>query len=82
MTDHVPIFVDPCRFPAQENVGGDCKIPTLLYYDAKGTVRAAGAEAKDEAIEEMADEEGWIKAEWLVRLWMPVALKMPDQCVI
>ncbi|KAF9047817.1 hypothetical protein BJ165DRAFT_1527080 [Panaeolus papilionaceus] len=60
----VPEVRGVTQFPAQENVGGDCKIPTLLYYDAKGTVRAAGAEAKDEAIEEMADEEGWIKAGW------------------
>ncbi|KAF9047809.1 hypothetical protein BJ165DRAFT_1403445 [Panaeolus papilionaceus] len=60
----VPEIRGVTQFPAQENVGGDCKIPTLLYYDAKGDVRAAGAEARDEAIEEMAQEEGWTKAKW------------------
>ncbi|KAF9047813.1 hypothetical protein BJ165DRAFT_1527075 [Panaeolus papilionaceus] len=60
----VPEIRGVTQFPGQENVGGDCKIPTLLYYDNLGTLKAAGAEAKDEAIEERADEEGWFKAEW------------------
>ncbi|KAF9047821.1 hypothetical protein BJ165DRAFT_1387797 [Panaeolus papilionaceus] len=52
------------RFPGQENVGGDCKIPTIMYYDNAGQLRAAGAEAKDQGIEEKAAEEDWVKAEW------------------
>jgi hypothetical protein len=55
-----------CRFPAQERVGGDSKIPTIIYYDQGGKVRAVGAEAASEAIEETAEDEGWTKAEWLV----------------
>ncbi|TFK33569.1 hypothetical protein BDQ12DRAFT_738725 [Crucibulum laeve] len=54
----------PLRFPAQENVGGDSKIPTIIYYDQNGTMKAAGAEAIAEGIEDSAEENGWIKAEW------------------
>jgi hypothetical protein len=28
------------RYPAQEHVGGDSKIPSVLYYDADGNVAA------------------------------------------
>jgi len=35
-----------------------------LYYDQKGNVRAAGAEAVSEGIEEKAEDENWTKAEW------------------
>lgn len=52
------------RFPAQEQVGGDAKIPSIIYYDGAGTVRATGAEALQEGTIEMADDEGWTKAEW------------------
>jgi hypothetical protein len=54
------------RFPAQERVGGESKIPTIIYYDQDGEVRAVGAEAAGEAIEQTAEDEGWTKAEWLV----------------
>jgi nitrate reductase cytochrome c-type subunit len=53
-----------CRFPAQERVGGASKIPTIIYYDREGKVRAVGAEATSEAVELTAEEEGWTKAEW------------------
>lgn len=52
------------RFPAQEHVGGDSKIPTIIYYDKQGRVCAVGAEATREGIEVQAEEEGWTKAEW------------------
>jgi hypothetical protein len=28
------------RYPAQEHVGGDSKIPSILYYDTEGRVTA------------------------------------------
>jgi hypothetical protein len=59
------------RFPAQERVGGDSKIPTIIYYDEDGKVRAVGAEAASEAIEERAEDEGWTKAEWSVAFFSP-----------
>ena len=52
------------RYPAQEHVGGDSKIPSILYYDRQGAVRAVGAEALQEHIIEQAEEENWIKLEW------------------
>ncbi|KAG5636036.1 hypothetical protein H0H81_009309 [Sphagnurus paluster] len=54
------------RFPAHEKVGGSCKIPTIVYYDQDGKVRAAGAEAIRESLRDVIEDEGWIKAEWCV----------------
>jgi molecular chaperone DnaK (HSP70) len=54
------------RYPAQEHSGGNSKIPSILYYDSNGTVRAIGAEARQEHIIERAEEEGWMKLEWFV----------------
>ena len=52
------------RFPAYEHISGASKIPTIIYYDLGGKVRAVGAEAMQEGICEMAEEESWVKAEW------------------
>jgi len=54
------------RFPAQEHVGGDCKIPSIICYDEEGEVGAVGAEATQEHIEEEIEDNGWVKLEWLV----------------
>ena len=54
------------RFPGQAQVNGDAKVPSLLYYDKSGNVRAAGAEVLTESVNEDALTEGWTKAEWLV----------------
>ncbi|KAK0222688.1 hypothetical protein EDD85DRAFT_959945 [Armillaria nabsnona] len=48
-------------FPAQEHVGSDAKIPTIIYYDNSGKPRAIGAEALQEHIVETAEDERWIK---------------------
>lgn len=50
------------RYPGQ--VAGDAKIPTILYYDELGNVRAAGAEALSDNIQHEAEENDWILAEW------------------
>jgi len=52
------------RFPAQEQSGGDSKIPSILYYDRRGMLKAVGAEAVREGIELTAEDEGWTKVEW------------------
>ena len=52
------------RNPAQERVGGDAKIPSIIWYDESGAVRAAGAEALLENNAELAADEGWTKVEW------------------
>ncbi|RDB20559.1 Heat shock protein 12A [Hypsizygus marmoreus] len=61
---HVPQIKGVTRFPAQERVGGDSKIPSIVYYNKQGEVAAIGAEAVKDGIEGVADEEGWSKAEW------------------
>jgi hypothetical protein len=53
---------DDGRFPAQD-FGGASKIPTIIYYDRGGKVRAVGAETIREDIYEIADEN-WVKSEW------------------
>jgi hypothetical protein len=45
-------------------VGGDSKIPSILYYNRDGELRAIGAEALQESVVEQAEEEGWAKLEW------------------
>jgi hypothetical protein len=52
------------RYPCQEHVGGDSKIPTVIYYDSAGNICAIGAETLKEGIEQDAEENGWAKAEW------------------
>ena len=54
------------RFPAQGVTCADAEVPSLLYYDKSGTVRAAGAEVLAQDIVETALMEGWTKAEWYV----------------
>ncbi|KAG2353445.1 hypothetical protein BDR07DRAFT_1367118 [Suillus spraguei] len=51
-------------YPGQERVGGDSKIPSILYYDRQGDVRAVGAEALQQHIIEQAEDEGWVKLAW------------------
>jgi hypothetical protein len=53
-------------FPGQEHVAGSYKIPTILYYDKNGNVKVAGAEAEGSAIIDLAEDEGWTKAELYV----------------
>ena len=55
---------DDGRFPAHEHISGASKIPTIIYYDLNGKVRAVGAEAMREGIYEIAEDENWVKAEW------------------
>ena len=52
------------RYPAQEHVGGDNKIPSILYYDHQGAIRAIGAEALQQHVIDEAEEDYWVKLEW------------------
>ncbi|KAL0573590.1 hypothetical protein V5O48_008367 [Marasmius crinis-equi] len=52
------------RFPEQEHVGGDAKIPSVIYYDCDGKVKAVGAEAMQVHIQEEAKENDWYLATW------------------
>ncbi|KAF8333699.1 hypothetical protein F5887DRAFT_1063656 [Amanita rubescens] len=70
----VPEIHGVTRFPAQQRVGGDSKIPTVLYYDKEGEVRAVGAEAtQDDFIEEAEDNE-FVRVEWFKLHLRPKAL--------
>ncbi|KAG1792838.1 uncharacterized protein HD556DRAFT_1378586 [Suillus plorans] len=60
----VPVIRGVARYPAQEHVGGDSKIPSILYYDLQENVRAVGAEALQEHIIEQAEDEEWVKLAW------------------
>jgi len=60
----VPKILRVSRYPAQEHIGGDSKIPSILYYDRQGAVRAVGAEALQQHIIDQAKEENWDKLEW------------------
>ncbi|KAJ7578243.1 hypothetical protein C8J56DRAFT_969481 [Mycena floridula] len=62
----VPEIKSVTRFPAQEQVGGDAKIPSIIYYDEHGQVKGVGAEAlelKDWVVEN-DQEDKWFLAEW------------------
>ncbi|KAF8805120.1 hypothetical protein BYT27DRAFT_7243300 [Phlegmacium glaucopus] len=60
----VPEIKGVTRFPAHEHISGASKIPTVIYYDQNGKVKAVGAEAMKEGIFEVAEDENWVKAEW------------------
>ncbi|KAJ8585555.1 hypothetical protein M405DRAFT_745130 [Rhizopogon salebrosus TDB-379] len=60
----VPVIRGVSRYPGQEQVGGDSKIPSIIYYDLQGEVRAVGAEALQGHIIEQAEDKGWVKLEW------------------
>ncbi|KAK0222695.1 hypothetical protein EDD85DRAFT_860782 [Armillaria nabsnona] len=65
----VPEIKGVTRFPSQEHVGNDAKIPTIMYYDQAGNIRAVGAEALKENVIEQAEEDGWVKySEFKLRL--------------
>ena len=55
------------RFPGQEHVAGNSKIPSIMYYDQNGELKAAGAEAENASTVAIAEDEGWVKAELYVR---------------
>ncbi|KAF7293301.1 hypothetical protein HMN09_01209300 [Mycena chlorophos] len=60
----VPQILPITRFPPQPLVGGDSKVPSVVWYDKDGIARAVGAEAGEESVRERAAEEGWQKASW------------------
>ena len=51
-----------CRFPDAHRSAS--KIPTVIYCDQTGKVRAVGAEAMKKDICEVGEDEKWVKAEW------------------
>ncbi|KAG6330080.1 hypothetical protein ID866_9008, partial [Astraeus odoratus] len=72
----VPKIHGVTRFPGQEHVAGNCKIPSILYYDRNGTLMAAGAEAESASIVSQAEDDYWIKAELFKLRLRPKAMKL------
>ena len=50
-------------FPGQEHVAGSYKIPSIMYYDPDGNMKAGGAETEGNAMIDLAEDYGWTKAE-------------------
>ncbi|KAG8215044.1 hypothetical protein J3R82DRAFT_8453 [Butyriboletus roseoflavus] len=53
------------KYPGQGQVG-DYKLPSIMYYDRKGDLKAVGYEALKDELVEVALAEGWVKVEWWV----------------
>ncbi|EPT00712.1 hypothetical protein FOMPIDRAFT_1060246 [Fomitopsis schrenkii] len=62
----IPKVLSVIRFPGQEgeNKSRDVKIPSVLYYDRRGVIRAAGAEATLQDTMEEAYGEEWTYVKW------------------
>lgn len=54
------------RFPSQQKVGGDSKIPSVVCYDENGHVVAVGSETDEDTNPELLEVEGLVRAEWCV----------------
>ena len=52
------------RFPGQQKVGGDSKIPSVVCYDGDGNVVAVGSETDEDTNPELLEVEGYVRAEW------------------
>ncbi|GAW00248.1 protein [Lentinula edodes] len=72
----VPEIKGVTRFPAQAP-GGSSKIPSVLYYDSAGKVRAVGAETLLDTVIEQAEDEQWTKVEWFKLHLRPKSSKTP-----
>ncbi|KIY67289.1 hypothetical protein CYLTODRAFT_461554 [Cylindrobasidium torrendii FP15055 ss-10] len=59
----VPKIHGVTRFPGQEHVAGNSKIPSVMYYDQAGNMMAAGAEADTTTAVSNAEDENWMKVE-------------------
>jgi hypothetical protein len=54
------------RFPGQDSYSGDTKIPSVIWYDRDGDVKAVGAEATQDEIQREAYDNSWCLAELFV----------------
>ncbi|KAI0926081.1 hypothetical protein AcV5_008643 [Taiwanofungus camphoratus] len=72
----VPKIHGVTRFPGQEHVAGNSKIPSIMYYDKFGKMKAAGAEAESASTAAQAEDEGWFKAELFKLRLRPKSMKL------
>ncbi|KAF6752156.1 hypothetical protein DFP72DRAFT_905074 [Ephemerocybe angulata] len=73
----IPEIRPVTRYPSQEHVGGDSKIPTVIYYDKRGNPVAIGAETLRDGIEADAEENGWQAARWFKLHLRPKSAVLP-----
>ncbi|KAJ3733982.1 hypothetical protein DFJ43DRAFT_1131008 [Lentinula guzmanii] len=73
----VPEIKGVTSFPAQPPSGAS-KIPSVLYYDSVGVLRAVGAETLLESTIEQAEDEQWTKVEWFKLHLRPKSSKTAD----
>ncbi|KAF8652563.1 hypothetical protein AX16_004346 [Volvariella volvacea WC 439] len=74
---NVPEIRNVTKFPAQEGVGGDSKIPSIILYGPEGEVRAVGAEV-DEVSAETIETEHLFRSEWFKLHMRPRHLHKSD----
>ncbi|PCH36686.1 hypothetical protein WOLCODRAFT_109029 [Wolfiporia cocos MD-104 SS10] len=66
------------RYPGQEHAAGDCKIPSILYYNPDGTVHSVGAEADQPGMALVAEDEDLIFVEWFKLHLRPESLVLDE----
>ncbi|KAK2462912.1 hypothetical protein APHAL10511_005110 [Amanita phalloides] len=52
------------QFPGQQEVGGDSKIPSVVYYDSNGRVVAIGSDTDTDTNPEIAQRDDLSEARW------------------
>ncbi|KAF9496734.1 hypothetical protein BDN71DRAFT_1482148 [Pleurotus eryngii] len=72
----VPKIHGVTRFPGQEHVAGNSKIPSVMYYNRSSKMVVAGAEAEDASIASQAEDEGWTKVELFKLRLRPSTMKL------
>lgn len=71
-------WLSSCRFPRQRHADRIEKVPSVIYYDQAGELRAIGAETLDPETNAEAADESWIKIAWQVpHLGLCVPLSTP-----
>ncbi|KAI8977709.1 hypothetical protein BD414DRAFT_580166 [Trametes punicea] len=77
----VPRIQGVTRFPGREDAAGDTKIPSILYYNADGTLHSVGAEAALPGIELEAEDKDLVFVEWFKLHLRPKHLDSEDEAV-
>ncbi|PCH42423.1 hypothetical protein WOLCODRAFT_89826 [Wolfiporia cocos MD-104 SS10] len=72
----IPKIHGVTRFPGQEHVAGNSKIPSIMYYDQSGKMGAAGAEAESASVLADAEDNGWVKVELFKLRLRPRTMKL------
>ncbi|KAJ7024687.1 hypothetical protein C8F04DRAFT_1239558 [Mycena alexandri] len=73
----VTVSLNNYSFPGQQDVGGDSKVPTSIFYSREGIIRSQGAETVLAEQKERAEDEGWELAGWF-KLHLRPDIKHPD----